>query len=251
MRFSLFLICSCFVIRTIAWSDEAEPFEGRIIYDVDSGGMKMTYTVMFKGDKWRSELKSGKQVFDLRIGDLGERTAFLVNEGGKSYRMIGGMGPGGGRGMKPQGDKGSKGKSPEDELEKAVVVKKDRQMILEYECRLEQLKGAGTKLGIWLAEAKVELPGVALPRVKAFEGKERLLAIYFRDGRGLPLLIEAGSGKNRFEMRVVELEAMPIDESLVSLSDEYKPEGGMRPMRGGGGGKPGGGRPGGGGRKRM
>lgn len=246
MRVFLFCLFSSFSLGS-SIAAEDEPFEGRIDYAVNSGGMEMAYSFWVKGGLWRSELRSGNQLFELRLGNLGTGEAYLVNEGGESYRALG-RAPGMGRdGPPPEGRGGKKGK--ELNLEKLLVLKDQSMELLDHEVWLEELKGPGKKLHFWWGQGLGALPAEALPRLRGFEGKEQALRVYFRErGEGVPLKIEnpKASGKNAFALTAIEIETMELSDAFMSLPDGYKLEAGGRGM---GGGRSGGRGPGGGGRR--
>ncbi|MBD5781765.1 hypothetical protein IEN85_19850 [Pelagicoccus sp. NFK12] len=240
------LVFLCFVFLSGALFARAdEPFVGRIDYAVNSAGMDMTYTIWLKGQSWRSELRSGPQLYELRMGNLETGEAYLVNEGGESYRRLGGMrrmGPGGPPpgGMKKKGEKGL-------DLGKALSRDEEPVTLLAFELAVEELRGPGKKLLFAWTDELGEIPFEALPRLRGFEGKEQLLALYFRRREGgIPLSIEVpkGKGKNAFSIVASKVEALELEVSFLTLPGAYKQEAGGRPM---GGGMGGGRRPGGGG----
>lgn len=245
MRFPVLILSFC-LSSVVLLAQEQDSFEGRIEYAVNSGGMEMTYTVWMKGSLWRSELRSGKQLYEQRLGDIELGTAYLVNDGGKSYRALG-RGPGG----PPLGGRGPE-KKQEPNLGKLVSLKERSQMILDFTAQLEELRGPGKKLSFWWSDEFSPMPGQALPRLKAFEDREQLLAVYFRKrGVGFPLAIEnaVSSGKGAFSMRAIRIDSQELDIDFMSLPDGYKMEAGGRPGTSGKRGPGGGGRgPGGGGR---
>lgn len=225
-----------------------DSFEGRIDYEIDSGGQVWRYAVWLKGDLWRSELRSGQQVFELRIGNSETGEAFLVNEAGESFRSIGAGSFGPGPAGSPPGDargKKKKGGKPVD-LEKVVVVNKRYLDLLGRSAQLEELKGPGKRLQLWWVDDLGAISGMAIPRLKALEEKKGLMPLYFEEREAVPLLIALpnAKGKKAFSMKAVGIEAMEIEDAFVTLPDGYKPEMGGRPMGGGGGGgRPRGGRP--------
>lgn len=246
MRKHWFLASLLTCMATVA-SFADEEFVGRIDYEIDSGGQAWSYSLWLKGSLWRSELRSGKQLYELRIGDLETGEAFLVNEAGKSFRSIGagrfGPRPEGRRsGGQGPGDK--KKKEKQEDLSKVVSEKGDTMVLLERELRLEEVKGPGKRLALWWTEDLGEISGNALPRMKAFDEKEGLLARYFEERSGMPLLIEipGAKGKNAFSMRAVKVEEEAVEDAFLVLGEDYKPEMGGRQMGGGG---PGGGQRGG------
>ncbi len=247
MRFLLISFLFCF-IAGFAFANEDEPFEGRIDYRVDSGGMKMDYTLWVKGPLWRSELRSGKQLFELRLGDTEQGEAYLVNDGGQSFRPLARLrGPGGGG---PPGE-GSRKKLKEVKVSKFLSVSDEEHRLLDFVVRLEDLRGPGRKLQFLWSDELGTVPAMALPRLKGFEGKEQLLMAYFRERkRGIPLSIEIpkASGKNAFTIEATGMEAMELEVGFLSLPEGYKPEAGGRAGGGPGGGgrRPGGGGGGGG-----
>ncbi|MDQ8181214.1 hypothetical protein [Pelagicoccus sp. SDUM812005] len=250
MRFAFFSFFFSLVLG-LGSASGASPFEGRIDYAVNSGGMEMSYSFWVKGNLWRSELRSGSQLFELRLGNLESGEAYLVNSGGESYRALGrsgGRGPGGGP---PSGGRSWKEEKKEPNLEKLLSVSGETTALLDRDAVAEVLKGPGKKLRFWWNEDLGLFPVEALPRLKGFEGKEQVLSFYFRErAGGVPLKIEIpkASGKNAFSMEAVSLEEMALVDSFLSLPDGYKMEVGGRPMGGGGGG---GRRPGGGGGGRQ
>lgn len=245
-----FLLISFFLsfLASLAFANDEAPFEGRIDYAVDSGGMNMVYTLWVKGPLWRSELRSGKQLFELRLGDMEQGEAYLVNEGGKSFRSLARMrGPGGGG---PRGERGGK-KPKEVKLSKVLTISDEEYRLLDNDVRLEDLRGPGKKLQFLWSDELGAVPAMALPRLKGFEGKEQLLMAYFRERQGgIPLSIEIpkASGKNAFSMTATDIEAVDFESEFLSLPEGYRPEAGGQPdgAPGGGGRRPGGGGGGGG-----
>ncbi|MDQ8196526.1 hypothetical protein QEH56_00110 [Pelagicoccus enzymogenes] len=210
----------------------------------------MSYSLWVKGPLWRSELRSGKQLYELRMGNRETGEAYLVNEGGESYRSLRGprMGAAGSpRGEGPPPGKGLGKRGKEMDLDKVLVEKEQGLSLLSFDLALEELRGPGKKLLFAWTDELGEIPFEALPRLRGFEGKEQSLALYFRAREGgIPLSIEVpkGKGKNAFSIVASKVEALELEVLFLTLPDAYKQEAGGRPT---GGGMGGGRRPGGGG----
>lgn len=253
---SKFLWLFCLAVASSGYAEDQElsrpSFEGQLEYEISAGGDVWNYTLWKRGSQWRTELSSGGQLYEVRIGDSDTGEAFLLNEAGQSFRRLGGpmqMGMPGGPGEPPDGKKKKKEKEPES-LDKLVKYLESSEVVLERETDGFELKGPGKPLRIRSSGSLGTFSGHAMPRFKAIEAKERLFVGFFALHSGVPLQLEIpkAKGKHAFRMAVVAIEEAPVDESLVSIPEDYREEGfggmpsGPGGMKGGPGG-PGGGRP--------
>ncbi|MCH6257048.1 hypothetical protein MLD52_10855 [Puniceicoccaceae bacterium K14] len=244
-------------------SEAEESFEGRVEYEIINAGAKWSYTLWLKDTRWRTELKLGDTLYELRMGDLEDRSGYLVNDGGKNYRSLARRGPwsdsgprgeggpeGGGKsgGQKPSkgGDKKKPGKIDPEKFEKWVQTKDEVFAVDGFTSNLVVLKGSGKAFSLYPSEGIGMFSPYAVPNFKATQEKGPLLGQFFRTYSDIPLkIVESGNEKKSFSMVAKSILTEPIDDSLLTIPEDYKEDhsmmGGGRPGAGGGSGKRGGG----------
>lgn len=246
-RFIVFGLFAGFVSlsqASVGVLDENE-FEGRIEYLIKNVGDEWSYTLWYKGTRWRSELRQGKLLYELKIGDGEFKSGFLVNEGGKEYRSLArGLGPpeGGGGGQRmPSKDGRKKGNRVElEKLDDWIQEGNDSFEIDGFSSRLLLFKGPGKNFEIYLSDGLPAYSPLAIPSFKVTEEKKPLFAAFFRLHAEMPLKVEeTGKSKKSFSMVVTKIVREPVDEALVSIPEDYTLKGSRMggPPPGGGGGK--------------
>lgn len=238
-------VCSLRYPSIAGVNEEPVEFEGRIEYAIRSAGADWSYTLWLKGTRWRSELKLGQALYELKIGDNEEHSGYLVNEGGKNYRSLSRRGgpPAGGEGMqggKRPGGKGDKERPDQIDPEKFKkwVQEKDDEFIVDvYVGSRRILKGEGKAFDIYSNEELGMYSPLALPTFKSTQEKGPLFGVFFRTYPGIPLSVkEAGNVKKAFSMVATEIIEESVDESLLTIPEDYTLQAQMMGGPSGGGG---------------
>ncbi len=219
------LVIAFAALSTFAESDTdpEPPFEGRIDYRIMNDGMEWNYSLWIKGALWRAELRQGNTLYELRLGDTSTPTAYLVNEGGKTYRPLFFT-------LRPPPQPGRRDTSKPQaavDLSKAIVPDKETKSIAGRVAKLTIVKGPGSKMNVWLNREFGAYSGYAIPVFKKTQDKIPIFVPFLHSEQALPLAIEerGKSGKKAFSMTAISITPMALDEEFLSLPADYTPQG--------------------------
>ncbi len=226
-KYHLFGLLFVILVSTFSEAEttarETPPFEGRIEYRIMNEGVEWDYSFWIKGTRWRAELRQNGMVYELRLGDTSKPTAYLVNEGGKTYHpLFFNIGPPPGQSPKSN----SKYRSPVI-LSKSIVPGKETSSFIDHDARLDIVKGPGSRMNLWLNCELGAYSGYAIPQFKKTQDKIPIFVAYFSKHQGMPLAIEerGKSSKKAFSMKIESIHPMSLEESFLTLPENYKPQG--------------------------